>query len=270
MVTDDPSVGALAGTIEDMNRPGLGGSLAILLCGLAGAAPAPGQAHSGALADAARSEVRKAWEKEVRPFAESALTGIEVHAVQRRDRLAPGREIYLAHALAEASWWKHSRHYLLLLGTSQSGFEVLYRFDGGIGGRGIAYRLVNVGSDTRRFALEISDHGFEDDLVTGTWTVLVLYLPEVDGFVEVFRELTTYRPASAHGYASTLSLRPAEGPIKDLVVRTELFEDGRVVEGLESTFTWQTEGQSTGYLGVMPLPEAWRAELPARIRRGRP
>ncbi len=236
--------------------------LCIAAIGVLGAGIAFAQADSRGVVETARSTVEDAWRKEVQPFSESALTAIEIHSVERRNRLAPGQDVYLAHAFAAASWWKHSQHYLLLLRRSQAGDEVLYRFAGGGNGGGITYRLVDLGSAARRFALEISDHGLEDD-AGGTWTILVLYLPESDRFAEVFRQLTTYRPPSSHSYASTVSYRPAEGPMREVLLRTELSKAGAVVDRVESTFAWQ----DSGYPGVLPLPDAWRAELPSRIKR---
>ncbi len=227
-------------------------------------APVLAQADTSRLVDAARAVVKEAWQKEIQPFRDSALGSVKVHAIEKRNRLAPG--VHLVHAFAETSWWKHSQHYLLLMRPAEAGFEVLYRFDGGAGGKGIRYRLIDLGSGTHRGALEISDHGFEDDDTSGTWTVLVLHLPESDRFAEVFRELTSYRPPSAHGYASKLSFRPAGGPVKDVVVNTELLQDGVVVDQVESVFVWQ----ESAYQGIMPLPETWRAELPARIERQAP
>ncbi len=238
--------------------------LGIVLGALAATGPARGQAAAGDPTAVARAAVKKAWDKEVGPYSESSLNRIQVHAVERRNRLA--RDVYLVHAFAEASFWKHSEHYLLLLRPGASGFEVLYRFAGGAGGKGIEYRLVDLGSPSRRFALEISDHGVDDDsgdATTSTWTILVMHLPESDSFAEVFRQLTTYRPPSALGYSSRLSFRPAEGPIKEIVARTELLKGRTVVERVESVFAWQ----ETAYQGLMPLPDAWRAELPARIKR---
>lgn len=231
--------------------------LAIACCALASAGETHAQTDTAGLEDAARATVQEAWEKEIRPYRESALTRIGVHAVQRRNRLARG--VYLVQALAEASWRKHSEHYLLLMRAGDAGIEVLYRFSGGQGGKGVEFRLIDLGS--RRFALEISDHGFEDEDTTGTWTVLVLYLPESDRFVEVFRELTNYRSTSPHGYDSTLSFRAAGGALKDVVVNTELLKDGKTVDRIESVFVWQ----DSAYQGTMPLPEDWRAELPARV-----
>ncbi len=237
--------------------------LGILLYALATTGPALGQAGASDPADAARAAVKKAWDKEVGPYSESSLNRIEVHAVERRNRLA--RDVYLVHAFAEASFWKHSEHYLLLLRPGETGFEVLYRFAGGAGGRGIDYRLVDLGSSSRRFALEISDHGLyeTDDDTTGTWTILVMHLPEKGRFAEIFRELTTYRPPSTLGYSSELSYRPAGGPMKEIMARTDLLKGRTVVERVESIFAWQ----ESGYLGVMPLPATWRAELPRRIKR---
>ncbi len=247
--------------------------LGIAWCALAGAGSAFGQSDATGLEDAARAAVKEAWQKEARPFRESALTRIEIHAVERRNRLAPG--VFLVHAFAETSWWKHSTHYLLLMrtgdavppeGDRRNTFEVLYRFSGGGGGKGVEYRLVDLGSSRRRFALEISDHGVGDDETSGTWTILVLHLPESDRFAEVFRELTSYRPTSAHGYDSKLSFRATAGAMKDVVVSTELLKDGQTVDRVESVFVWQ----ESAYVGLMPLPEAWRAELPARIERQAP
>ncbi len=232
------------------------------LCGILCAGTVQAQTDTEALVAAARKVVQDAWEKEVMPFSESSLGRIDIYAVERRNRLAPGQDVYLVHAFAETSWWKDSEHYLLLLRPSPDGFETLYRFDGGAGAQGVTYRLVDVGSSgTRRFALEISDHGFADEETSGTWTILVLYLPESDRFAEVFRELTTYRPASAHGYEGTLAYRRSEGAIKDLAVTTTLLKAQAVVDQVESIFTWQ----GSAYEGVLPLPEAWRAELPSRI-----
>ncbi len=232
----------------------------LAVAGLLGAGPALAQADSQAVAETARSAVEEAWRKEIRPFTESALTRIEIHSVERRSRLAPN--VTLVHAFAAASWWKHSRHYLLLLRPSEAGPEVLYRYDGGVNEGGIDYRLVDVGATNRRFALEISDHGFEDD-ATGTWTILALYLPESDRFAEVFRELTTYRPASPHSYASAVEYRPAEGPVKAIVLSTVLKKGGVAVDRVESFFAWQ----ESAYAGIVPLPDPWRAELPKRVRR---
>ena len=225
--------------------------------------PVLGQSDTDALADAARATVKAAWEREVKPLSESALTRIEIHAVERRNRLARG--VYLVHAFAEASWWKHSRQYVLLMRAAEADFEVLYRYDGGTGGKGIEYRLVDVGSATRRAGLEISDHGFDDD-TTGTWTILTLFMPASDRFSEVFRELTTYRPVSSHGYASTVSHQPADGPMKNIVVSTQLFKNNRAVDQVETTFVWQ----ASAYQGTMPLPDAWRSELPATLKRQAP
>lgn len=212
--------------------------------------------ESTALTEAARSHVRARWEKDVRPFSESALNKIDVQAVERRNRLAPGHEIHLVHAFAEAAWWKASEHHLLLIRSGSSGFEVLYGFRGGAAGGGIGYRLIDLGSGQRRFALEISDRGF--DGAAGTATILVLYLPEGDRFAEVFREVTTYRPAESHTFASQLAYRGAEGPMKHVVARTELFKAGEPVEAVEAIFEWQ----GSSYAGIMPLPPSWRAQLP--------
>ncbi len=236
--------------------------LPIAAAGVLGAGPAFAQADSEGVAETARAAVEEAWNKEVRPFTESALIRIEIQAVERRNRLAPGQDVYLVHAFAEASWWKTSQHYLLLLRSSADGHELLYRFAGGSGGGGVSYRLVGLGASARHFALEISDRGFEDD-TTGVWTILVLLLPEIDRFAEVFRELTTYRPPSPHAYASTVSYRPAEGPMREIVVRTRLEKAGAEVDRVESLFAWQ----DSGYQGILPLPDAWRAELPSRIEK---
>ncbi len=218
--------------------------------------------------EAARATVQQAWQKEVQPVSESALIGIKIHAVEKRNRLAPG--VYLVQALAETAWWKHSVHYLLLMRAATTvppdSFEVLYRFAGGSGGKGIEYRLVDLGSETRRPALEISDHGVGDDDASGTLTILVLHLPESDRFAEVFRELTTYRPPSPHGYVSKFSFRSAASSMKELAVSTELLKDGQTVDHVESVFVWQ----ESAYEGTMPLPEAWRAELPTVIERPAP
>ncbi len=234
--------------------------LAAVLSSLAGAPPATAQA--GDAIDAARTAIEQAWEKEVQPRTESALVKVEVHAVQRRDRLAPGREIHLARALAQASWWQDSRHYLLLLGPAANGFDVLYRYDGGTRGKGVDVRLVDLGSGNRRFALEITDHDVGDD-AGGAWTILVMHEPESAQFAEVFRELTSYRPASGHGYAGALAYRQAEGPMREIVVRVELIEEGRVADRAESIFAWR----EAAYQGALPLPEAWRDELPPELRR---
>ena len=232
--------------------------------GLLFAGAAHAQTDTEALVAAAHEVVKSAWEEEVRPFVESSLNRIDIHAVERRNRLAPGQEIYLVHAFAETSWWKDSEHYLLLLRPSPDGFETLYRFDGGSGGQGITHRLVDLGSSgARRFALEISDQAVGEDEATGTWTILVMQLPESDGFAEVFRELTTYRPSSAHGYESTLTYRSSESMVKDIAMSTKLLKSGTVVERVESIFSWQ----ASAYEGIMPLPEAWRSELPSRIER---
>ena len=222
------------------------------------------QTDTEALVAAARKVVKSAWEKEMQPFVESSLNRIDIHAVERRNRLAPGQETYLVHAFAETSWWKDSEHYLLLLRPSPNGFETLYRFDGGSGGHGLTYRLVDLGSSgARRFALEISDQAVGEEEATGTWTILVMQPPEGEGFVEVFRELTTYRPPSNHGYESALAYRSSERAVKDVAVSTTLLKAGTVVERVESIFTWQV----SSYEGIMPLPEAWRSELPSRIER---
>ncbi len=232
--------------------------IALAAAGALGTGLALAQTDTQGVAEAARAAVEEAWRKEVQPFIESGLNRIEIHTVERRNRLA--RDVYLVHAFAEASWWKHSRHYLLLLRPAAAGYEVLYRFAGGAGGGGVRYRLVDLGATARRFALEISDHGREEG--AGTWTIVVLYLPAGDRFAEVFRQLTTYHPPAPHGYASTLSYRRAEGPIREIVLHTELLKAQVRVDQVESVFAWQEES----YLGVLPLPDAWRAELPARIR----
>lgn len=191
----------------------------------------------------------------MRPESESALNKIDIHAVERRNRLAPGQEIHLVHAFAEASWWKASEHYLLLIRPSGTGYEVLYGFRGGGHDKGIGYRLIDLGSGTRRFALEISDRGAGGG--AGTATILVLHLPE-EGFTEVFREIITHQPSSSHTYRSRLSFRDAEGPLKHVVVRTELFKANERVDTAESIFEWR----GSAYEGIMPLPASWRAHLP--------
>ncbi len=255
--------------------------LALAGCVLA-LGPTHAQADATGLEDAARAAVKEAWERQAQPTDTSALTRIEIHAVQRRNRLAPG--VYLVHAFAETSWWKHSEHYLLLMraadavppeGDRRNTFEVLYRYSGGQGGQGVEYRLGDLGAGDHRsteggqvghVALEISDHGSLDDDTAVTHTILVLHLPASDRFAEVFRELTSYQPPSAHGYRSTVGFRPAEGPMKDVAVNTELLKDGQTVDRVESVFVWQ----DSAYAGVMPLPEAWRAELPAGVEQQAP
>lgn len=207
--------------------------------------------------EAARSHVQARWEREVKPFSESALNKIDIHAVERRNRLAPGQEIHLVHAFAEAAWWQASEHYLLLIRPAATGFEVLYSFRGGAGGKGIEYRLADVGSGARRFALEISDHGFGDGGV-GTVTILVLYLRDGDRFAEVFREVTRHQPSASHTFSSKVEYRAGERPLKNVVVRTELLKAGALVDTLEAVFEWQ----GSSYEGIMPLPASWRGHLP--------
>ena len=72
--------------------------LLIVAAGVLGAGVAPAQTESGAVVDIARAAVEEAWRNEVQPFTESALTGIEIHAVERRSRMAPGQDLYLVHA----------------------------------------------------------------------------------------------------------------------------------------------------------------------------
>jgi hypothetical protein len=202
--------------------------------------------------------IESRWGNDAGPEEDIALVGVHIRVLKGAEDLVPGKLVYLVQAQVNRRWWKYTTEVILVLRPKGEGFEPLLVYEGGSNAKGMCFKRVDLGMKERREALLIEDYG-SGNMQTVTNSYLFLYDPARRTFKEVFGELTTFM-LSLHPffYESTLEFRKGNQSLKDIVVLTDLYRDGKDrqcdydhPEKRVSVFRWK----GTRYVGHLNVPE---------------
>jgi len=214
--------------------------------------------------------VSKQWKSWCKTYANTPVPPIkevEIRMVRRADDLLTNislgldtvnplkdKPVYLVHAVADSGFWKTTTEHLLVLQRVNYDWKLLLHFSGGWKGRGIAFKIVDLGVSSRREGILVADYASGNQM-SQTRHHIFRYDKGKNQFVEIFNELTTWLPSVVPiVYESVVSFQAGNSALKDIVVRTQLIKQQSVETDFEmsraSVFKW--DGKK--YSGKLDLP----------------
>lgn len=185
--------------------------------------------------------------------ADDLLTDIPL----RLDKVKPldKTPVYLMNATAHAIHWRRTTEHILILRLERGNYELLLHFDGGWGGRGVNFRILNIGVKNRKMAILVEDYA-SGNQSSQTRSHIFRWNKDKNEFVEIFNELITWLVSPIDVvYKSTLSFGNSSSTLKDIIVLTTFIRQHPKQEELksvhESVFKWNGKR----YVGEMKKPE---------------
>jgi len=159
------------------------------------------------------------------------------------------------NATAHAIHWKRTTEHVLILRLERGNYELLLHFDGGWNGRGVSFRILDIGVKNSKMAILVEDYA-SGNQASRTRSHIFRWNKDQNEFLEAFNELTTWLPSVITVvYKSTLSFENSSSTLKDVIVRTTFIRQQPRHEELkpvhESVFKW--DGKR--YVGKMKKPE---------------